>query len=147
MGEGPGARFARLPALLGFRGRTGRLGFLGWYLLGATYALILLLAFAGLASKTGSVVLVLLAGVPVVWVGLVLTVRRLHDIGASGWHVLWLWGVPFAVAWADGIRENATQLITHGIFAGLCLIPGTAGPNRFGAPPGTAATAASPHPH
>lgn len=63
-----------------------------------------------------------------------LIVRRLHDIGLSGYHAIWVGAAEFAwtfLAWApDRIVFFALPLF--GICAWLIFWPGKAGKNRFG---------------
>jgi uncharacterized membrane protein YhaH (DUF805 family) len=108
--------------------RLGRLGFFGYWLLAvcivtaATYPAYVMISDAGPGMEL--LVKMLAAALGYLMV-LPLGIRRLHDIGWTGWLVLLLF-VPY-------------------VFAVLALIlffwPGTKGENRFGPDPRVRATA------
>lgn len=90
--------------LFGFRGRIGRLTFLGWNLL---IGLALVLTFgismgAALRDDSTGMQLLGLAGMYVpwtlaLWPGAALMAKRLQDIGLPGWHAFWItaiWYLP-----------------------------------------------------
>jgi uncharacterized membrane protein YhaH (DUF805 family) len=127
-----------------FGGRLGRLGYFGYSLgfgiLIALVALPVLRLFpegvtrenAGLAA-----VLLMLLYAITAFVGWVLTVKRLHDLGLSGWYYLAiivlqaaLYAVMFTVDSKD-VRAMAlgAQLL---VWFMLCFWPGTQGPNPYG---------------
>jgi uncharacterized membrane protein YhaH (DUF805 family) len=92
------------------------------YWMFALVNLVITLVFYVLALATRSgffIVLVLLYGLAVLLPGLAVTVRRLHDIGMSGWWIL-IGLVPFV----GGI-----------VLLVFSLIPGNQGPNRYGDDP------------
>ncbi len=94
-------------------GRIGRARYIAY---GVGFYVLFAMVVGGLAALLGDVGMILLA---VAWLGLVvigfmLTIQRCHDFDTSGWLSL-LWLVPLA------------NLI-------FLFIPGTDGPNRFGAP-------------
>jgi uncharacterized membrane protein YhaH (DUF805 family) len=75
-------------------------------------------------------------------VGLSLTVRRLHDLGLSGWWILAIWIVPAALEAGAVQLVNNPQLgstlssvVALAIGLWLWLAPGTRGANRFGPDP------------
>ena len=76
------------------------------------------------------------------------TVRRLHDIGKSGWWVLlplgpWiLTGLFLFVFWPIAVVTGLAGLICTGYLIYLYAQPGDAGPNQFGATPGAVAAPA-----
>ena len=134
--------------LFGFSGRLPRLRY---FLLSAIPAvvffstgIILVIDFAGGMAGIrepkliGCAALFLLA----VIVGLSLTVRRLHDLGLSGWWILAIWIVPAALEAGAVLLINNPQLgstlssLTVVAIGGwLLLAPGTHGANRFGPDP------------
>jgi len=140
--------------LFGFSGRLPRLRYFLLSLIPAILAfgtgIILAVDFAsGLAgihepALIACAALFLLAGI----VGLSLTVRRLHDLGLTGWWILAIWIVPSAIeAGAVQLANNpqlgstlssATALV---IGLWLWLAPGTRGSNRFGPDPRSARSA------
>ena len=68
------------------------------------------------------------------WAGVALGVKRLHDMDMSGAHLVWVWGVPLA---ANILADTAGvdllgDVVTYGVMIWLCCMPGTSGPNRFG---------------
>lgn len=80
----------RFAGLCSFQGSIGRLAFLGWYVLLVVYALIWIAVASAMARLIREDVVAVLAAIPVVWVALVLQVKRLHDMDISGWHALWM---------------------------------------------------------
>lgn len=94
-------------------GRIGRARYIAYgtgfyFLFGAVGGVL-----AGMLGQVG-LVLLALAWIALVVLGFMLTIQRCHDFDTSGWLSL-LWLVPLA------------NLI-------FLFIPGTDGPNRFGAP-------------
>lgn len=69
--------------------------------------------------QTGQWGLILVVGITLSIALLLASVRRLHDLGRTGWWSL-LGFVPF---------------LNFALFLGLSVIPGKATPNRFGPPP------------
>jgi len=111
-----------LSELFSFQGRANR----GWYishvLLDDFVIVMLMVLMVVVGMATGTPLFVLpLAGVLVgaVVAATSVSVKRLHDLNMSGWHVLGM-AVPL-----------------YNIYLGfkMLLIRGTMGPNRFGADP------------
>jgi uncharacterized membrane protein YhaH (DUF805 family) len=106
-----------------FAGRATRVNFLAANLLAwALLAPLLLLwpliergIFSGPVETAGALLLAL----PALWISLAVAVRRLHDIGWSGWW--WLLSLLPAVGAAQGLF--------------LLFWPGVRGANRFGDDP------------
>lgn len=99
------------------KGRT-RMSAYWWYMLDVA---IIEAAFGGLTAATGGL-LGFLFGVVSVFAGIIsitLTIRRLHDIGRSGWFLLWL---LFPV-----VGEIVVFIAT--------LRRGDSGPNKYGPNP------------
>ena len=63
-----------------------------------------------------------------------LLVRRLHDIGLSGWHALWVGGAEFGWAFLAYAPERVMLIAAPlgAICAWILFWPGSAGENRFG---------------
>lgn len=108
-----------------FQGRSGRKEYWMFYLM---LCLVTCVGYLGLlagASMESNAVTFLFTAVLTVFMLAVLvpqisvTIRRLHDIDKSGWFLL-VALIPFV----GGL-----------ILLALTLMPGTAGPNRFGAAP------------
>jgi uncharacterized membrane protein YhaH (DUF805 family) len=83
------------------------------------------------------------------WSVLALGAKRLHDIGHSGWLLLWV-SLAFGILGAIGSQSPVVQVISL-----LCQIawniyvlfkPGTEGQNRFGPPPVTVPAGAAVQP-
>ncbi|MFL1462950.1 DUF805 domain-containing protein [Roseococcus sp. DSY-14] len=103
--------------------------------------LMVLLALLGLGMAGGGAlgVLALPLALLLAWMGGVNTVRRLHDMDRTGWHLLWIaalsaLGNLVGQAGLSGVSA-VLGLASLAVFLGLCLIPGTPGPNRYGPPP------------
>ncbi len=83
------------------KGRLGRAAFFGYSLLAVVLVFVGVLggmAMVGV-SDSGVVMGFLLLAVFLIaamWIGLALTIKRLHDMGLSGVHAIWIYGVSFA---------------------------------------------------
>lgn len=128
-------RAKRFATFLGFGGRVGRLAFFGWCMSLGMCTLVLLAAASFAARLVPVHVAAMLVAVPVVWAALVLVVRRLHDFKCSGLNALWITALHIAPGWVDGTVGTAVTVCKHGVVAWLSLMPGSPGPNRFGAAP------------
>ncbi|GAA0584956.1 hypothetical protein GCM10009416_24160 [Craurococcus roseus] len=138
----PPVEARRIAARFGIKGRVGRLSFLGWNLSLALCVWVWVAAIAAAAKMlhvdgfVRAEVAAVLAAAPVVWLALVIQVKRLHDLDFSGWHSLWIWVLPIVPTEADGTIGTVLRLGCYGVMAWMCLAPGSPGPNRFGAAPG-----------
>jgi uncharacterized membrane protein YhaH (DUF805 family) len=114
----------------GITGRLGRLRYLAWSLAITASALIVTgLAFgvsAALGMNGGASLLTILGGllgcvaiVAMMVFGIQIGVRRLHDIGWSGWLLL----------------VNLVPVVGSVFSIIMLVVPGSAGVNRFGPPP------------
>ena len=66
------------------------------------------------------------------WPMATLYVKRLHDLNFSGW---WVFAMPF-LAWAASTYNGSSlQYAMWSCIAGLGILPGTRGDNRFGSDP------------
>jgi uncharacterized membrane protein YhaH (DUF805 family) len=61
-----------------------------------------------------------------------LYVKRLHDLNFSGW---WLFAMPFLAWGASTYNGSSLQYAMWSCIAGLAILPGTRGDNRFGSDP------------
>ena len=122
--------------------RANRTEFLFWGIVfqGFCWIVALLapqLTFPPTAGKLLGLLLLILLFVPVFWLGMTLSVRRLHDMNLSGW---WLFGLiflnilinlivtflfPAGLGYPSGVLEIILPII-------FLSIPGTPGENRFG---------------
>ena len=131
-----------MKSLLSFSGRMARME----YFLAQLGALIIMVMAAMVAGLFGNAVgerdlfFVFLGG-PVfvlgVWVFLTTTVQRLHDIGMSGWHLIWVEGVSLlasAVPTSEpfGVVLNLASLV---ISLYVLFMPGQDRENDYGPVP------------
>jgi uncharacterized membrane protein YhaH (DUF805 family) len=131
-------------ALFGFDGRLARLPFFGYcvlllficFLVGAG-ALMVRAETRPAGAVVGLILLAVLVGV--ISCGLALTVKRLHDMGLAGTHVMWICGLNVAnVALAPAL-SILFHLAVGGVFLWLCLGSGQPRSNQYGPVPGTSA--------
>ena len=99
------------------KGRMARLPFLGFRILSA----ILLRLFSAAGNSSGVEALLFILLIAIIWVDIYSSVKRLHDIDASGW-----WAILMLIPLVN-------------FFLGIVLLfrKGTNGENRFGLPPST----------
>lgn len=143
-------------ALFSFRGRIGRLAFLGYGLLSFAGCVVLIAIAHDLTVDVGggdwpdqarlySVILTVIALAAAFWMQLALTVKRLHDLGLSGWAILWFYLLEVIMA-ALRIRDPSrdaflalvylgAELLLMSYAIGLLFVRGQANENRFGVPP------------
>jgi uncharacterized membrane protein YhaH (DUF805 family) len=108
-------------------GRVGRLQYFATYLALSVAVILSVLLSASTNEVTGQTQvgpLVFLVGPVATYLGLTNAIRRLHDLGRSGWLIL-LAFVP---------------IVSLGLALYLLFVPGDRGRNRFGLPPGTRET-------
>jgi uncharacterized membrane protein YhaH (DUF805 family) len=135
----------RIARLVSLEGRRARLSYLLAPL--ALYALVAALLVGGvivggIGAPIASTTLFIAAGVVAVaaiWIGIAVSVQRLHDLDFSGWWILL--AVAAGLAQAAGQESGGAGLALVGGIVGLAftlwllLARGTAAPNRFGPPP------------
>jgi uncharacterized membrane protein YhaH (DUF805 family) len=126
--------------LASLKGRSDRREFALWLVLvvGGEAALFTLMdrtSREGLSLVLGMSVLMALSVI-----GVAAVVRRMHDVNLSAWiGYLFALGIKLSQAfmrWQGG--EVRSDLLLVGLavgLAGLAIVPGTAGENRFGQPP------------
>ena len=127
--------------LFGFDGRVGRLGYV---LFTALYlALSAVPAVLGVLASSQDTYLSVLAGFALgaliaAWGCIALTAQRLHDLGCSGLHTLWIAVLGFAAVALDD-RHPVMSLVLIGLLGliacGIVFVPGEKDVNRFGVPP------------
>jgi uncharacterized membrane protein YhaH (DUF805 family) len=128
---------------------SGRLNRKPYWLTTLCIVLVLLVAMGGAGLATGDfsglgvlLIIVVLAYIPLLWIGLAISAKRLHDRNKSAWWLVLFYLVPAVL---QGIGE---QLGTAGIIltlAGLGIsiwalveigfLRGTVGPNQYGPDP------------
>jgi uncharacterized membrane protein YhaH (DUF805 family) len=133
--------------LFSFKGRVARLpyflhGLLNMLAVGALSLLTIPMFQAG----GGGVAIGILLGVAlfaeVIWVGLALQVKRLHDLGMSGLHMIWIVLLSSAAGAVGNTAPTLAILIYLayiGVAAWMLFAPGQPESNQFGPAP-TAAT-------
>ncbi|WP_246202787.1 DUF805 domain-containing protein [Sphingomonas lacunae] len=108
-----------------FDGRSTRLEY--WsYSLALFIALLVILLFAEAVGDTLGAIVVTIVVLATIIPHVALTVRRLHDMNASGW-LLVLMIVPLVIGGPVATLANIGLLV-------IMTLPGTAGPNSYGPP-------------
>ena len=87
-------------------------------------------------------VILAIAYIPVLWIGLALGTKRLHDRNKSGWWLLLFWFLPAALqAAGDRIEGLGIVLSLAGVAISIWglveigFLRGTVGPNQYGPDP------------
>ena len=135
--------------LFSFQGRLNRKPY--WTMVIATtvvFILVLLLALAalreyGLEFLPVTIAIILVLYIPLIWVGLALSAKRLHDRDKSAWWLLVFYALPTILSAAADRTEDVQfiflHLISFGItvwaFVELGCLRGTVGSNRYGPDP------------
>lgn len=125
------------------QGRIGRMAYLGYSLLNIAAMVALAIAAAGLwqgGAGPHAMLGVAIAAVAILgamWSGICLTVKRLHDLGLTGMHVIWILALEFASkgmgpAMDSPVLAATLSVITAGIGVGLLICPGNVSENRYG---------------
>jgi uncharacterized membrane protein YhaH (DUF805 family) len=122
-------RVARLELLVGYLWLgffVGSIGFVG-------VASII----QGGAGSTFGPIWVVVAIVLLSWGGIVLTIKRLHDIGLSGVHSIWMWLINIAagaLAVISPVLSILFSLATLGVTLWLFFAPSQPSANEYGPP-------------
>jgi uncharacterized membrane protein YhaH (DUF805 family) len=98
---------------------------------------------SGDLSGLGAMIIILvLLYIPLLWIGLALGVKRLHDRNKSGWWLLLFWFLPAILQGAGEQIDGIGIVLT---LAGLAIsiwglveigfLRGTVGPNQYGPDP------------
>jgi uncharacterized membrane protein YhaH (DUF805 family) len=83
----------------------------------------------------GALLWVVPASVVLLWGGTVLTMKRLHDLGLSGVHVIWIWLINIAAGeliTLSPVLSILLGLVALGISLSLLFAPGQPYPNQYG---------------
>jgi uncharacterized membrane protein YhaH (DUF805 family) len=126
--------------LFGFTGRLARLPYFGYSLL--SVLLLGLAAFVAFplffAAPVLGVISVLALGVVGAWTGLAISAKRLHDLGMSGLHLIWI----AALGTASRAMEESEPLISSLfgvaeliVWLFLLFAPGEPSDNQYGPAP------------
>jgi uncharacterized membrane protein YhaH (DUF805 family) len=134
--------------LFSFRGRLNRKPY--WMTaiaITVVVAVVLLIFWAlsgehELAAFIAVWVLFAILYIPLVWVGLAISAKRLHDRDKSAWWLLLFYAVPSILSLAADRMEGGGFIlylvsfaITIWAFVELACLRGTIGPNRYGPDP------------
>jgi uncharacterized membrane protein YhaH (DUF805 family) len=135
--------------LFSFQGRLNRKPY--WEMLIATtviFILLLLLALAtireyGLEFLLVTIAILVILYIPLIWIGLALGAKRLHDRDKSAWWILVFYALPTILSTAADRLEDVQFIILHIISFGITVwafvelgcLRGTVGPNRYGSDP------------
>jgi uncharacterized membrane protein YhaH (DUF805 family) len=134
--------------LFSFQGRLNRKPY--WMTAIAITVLMLVLigiaiAFFGeheIGAGIAVVVLIALLYIPLIWVGLAVGAKRLHDRDKSAWWLLLFYAAPSLLSSVANHMESGGFLlhlagfaITVWAFVELGCLRGTVGPNRYGPDP------------
>jgi uncharacterized membrane protein YhaH (DUF805 family) len=135
--------------LFSFQGRLNRKPY--WMTVIATMVIIIVLLlfalilirehrfeFAGL-----TLVLLVILYIPLIWIGLAIGAKRLHDRDKSAWWLLVFYAAPGILSTAGNRMEDVGFIILHIISFGISVwafvelgcLRGTPGPNRYGPDP------------
>jgi len=135
--------------LFSFQGRLNRKPY--WMTAIATMVIIIVLLlfalilirehrfeFAGL-----TLTLLVILYIPLIWIGLAIGAKRLHDRDKSAWWLLVFYAAPGILSTAGNRMEEVGFIILHIISFGISVwafvelgcLRGTPGPNRYGPDP------------
>jgi uncharacterized membrane protein YhaH (DUF805 family) len=135
-----------------FQGRLNRQPY--WLIAIAIAVVVILLVLFALATGfegdfAGSGAIFLILGIlyiPLVWIGLAISAKRLHDRNKSAWWLIVFYIVPGilgGIAYQIGMAGAVLHIVSFGItvwaFVELGCLRGTRGPNRYGPDPLTLA--------
>jgi uncharacterized membrane protein YhaH (DUF805 family) len=94
------------------------------------------------AARVGIGLLIPALGIPLIWIGLALGAKRLHDRGKSAWWLVVFYLLPSGL---QSVGERLGDIGLVPVLVGLLVsawglielgfLRGTAGPNRFGSDP------------
>jgi uncharacterized membrane protein YhaH (DUF805 family) len=135
--------------LFSFRGRLNRKPY--WMTVIATMVIIILLLLFALVmireqrfEVAGLTVMILIIlYIPLIWIGLAIGAKRLHDRDKSAWWLLVFYALPGILSTAGNELEDLGFIILHIISFGITVwafielgcLRGTRGPNRYGPDP------------
>jgi uncharacterized membrane protein YhaH (DUF805 family) len=135
--------------LFSFQGRLNRKPY--WTVVitvTVVFILLLLLALAalreyGLEFLPVTIAILVLLYIPLIWIGLALGAKRLHDRGKSAWWLLVFYALPTILSTAADRMEDVEFILLHAVSFGISVwafvelgcLRGTVGPNRYGPDP------------
>jgi len=132
--------------LFSFQGRLNRKPY--WTIVitvTVVFILLLLLALValreyGLEFLPVTIAILVLLYIPLIWIGLALGAKRLHDRDKSAWWLLVFYALPTILSTAADRMEDAEFILLHAVSFGISIwafvelgcLRGTVGPNRYG---------------
>jgi uncharacterized membrane protein YhaH (DUF805 family) len=135
--------------LFSFRGRLNRKPY--WMTVIATMVIIVLLLLLVLVmireqrfEVAGlTVIILIIFYIPLIWIGLAIGAKRLHDRDKSAWWLLVFYALPGILSTAGNEIGDLGFIILHIISFGITVwafvelgcLRGTRGPNRYGPDP------------
>jgi uncharacterized membrane protein YhaH (DUF805 family) len=140
--------------LFSFRGRLNRKRY--WMTVIVTMAVIILLLLLALGMireqrfefAALTVLILFILYIPLIWIGLAIGAKRLHDRNKSAWWLLVFYALPGILSGAGNQMDDVAFLILHVVsfaitvwaFVELGCLRGTRATNRFGPDPLSAPT-------
>jgi uncharacterized membrane protein YhaH (DUF805 family) len=130
-----------------FQGRLNRQPY--WLVAAAIVVVVVLLVLFVLATGverdfavSGIFLILGILYIPLIWIGLAIAVKRLHDRNKSAWWLVVFYVVPAilgGIAYLVGMAAAVLHIVSFGItvwaFVELGCLRGTRGPNRYGPDP------------
>lgn len=135
--------------LFSFQGRLNRKPY--WMTMIATMVIIIVLLLLALvmirehrfefAGLTMAILVILY--IPLIWIGLAIGAKRLHDRDKSAWWLVVFYAMPGILSTVGNQMEDVGFVILHIISFGISVwafvelgcLRGTVGPNRYGPDP------------
>lgn len=130
--------------LFGLKGRIARLPYLGYSILAFITACALMMAAVGISRPFDgvgaglSLLVIVVAMLGLLWVNLALSVKRLHDMGYSGLHLIWIYLIQYGTGSIGAVDHTAgvvASLVSIGLGLWMLCAPGDVEDNRFGPHP------------
>jgi uncharacterized membrane protein YhaH (DUF805 family) len=121
-------------AFFGFNGRLPRAEYIGLSLVAAIVLLILFFAIAGMLSSGRLDTAITVYFAASAWVGGALVAKRLHDMGYSGAHAIWIMPVQLAAGWY-GRQYMILWAVAVSLGLYLVFTRGEGGNNAYGPEP------------
>ena len=95
-----------------------------------------------LGALGGVAIVLLIVVIPLIWIGLALGAKRLHDRNKSAWWLLVFWVLPLALPYIGSMIDSvgfifglAGSAISIWAIVELGFLRGTVGPNQYGPDP------------
>jgi len=116
-------------------GRAGRLSY-NLFFVAPLFLISVVLGFFSPRNPQSALVVFVAFLLLTLWPMIVMNTKRLHDVGLSGWWLLVIWGATLGLELPlvryGPIYGYLVSIVVAVIFMSL---PGTNGPNRYGAKP------------